>query len=724
MNDFPDIAPINNLRFYWKYRDENGKIVALVIRYDDLSGSKKKWFHQYRLLENGKWEEGAATPSPIFGLDSLSKHDSKQKVYIFEGEKCATAAHHLGLSALTSMMGSSQAQYADWAILAKFRHITEFVLVPDNDQTGKKYIEAVSAALAKACPQAKLSVCQLSYLNKGDDLVDWIKLQPSCPAEWNGFESIDEPYSAYLRLALEECVHQNLVDAGLYFEKKASQTITFENDPEIIQQELCDVLPCPVDTLPADFVVWIKSLAEEMQIQEDYLVATLFVALGSLIGRKRGLKLRKENRWFEHPNLWGLLIGSPSMMKSPAMSAVLGQLEALADNAAKAHSISFKAYEKDQELWKIRNKACEEVYKKTIKESLEDKLKPQPQASIKFHGEDCPIPPKKRRYKTNDSTTEKMGELLIENPQGLLLYRDEIAGWLNSFEKNGREGDRQFFLEGWSGKVSFDVDRIGRGSLHIPALCISILGSIQPGPLAQYVSSAVHGGCGDDGFIQRFQIIVWPDPKKTWELSKRCASPQIECSVQKSFERLNLLSFDPEGNPILLLFTDDAQNIFDQWQETLEKRTRSGDLPSHLEAHFSKYKKLLPALCLILEHLSQSVNEMNPQTVTALSLKVAIRWLDYFESHANRMYGSSANMVPKAANNLIERLRCGDIKEPFTARDVYHGKHWSGLSTPKQVEEVLEYLEEKNYLAGKAVKTPGRPTFKYWVNPKIFEENV
>src|SRR4030095_6451295 len=74
------------------------------------------------------------------------------------------------------------------------------------------------------------------------------------------------------------------------------------------------------------------------------------------------------------------------------------------------------------------------------------------------------------RFYTNDSTVEKLGALLNENPAGLLLIRDELAGWLRTLEKPGREGDREFFLEAWNGVGDFYVDRIGRGTLHIPAL--------------------------------------------------------------------------------------------------------------------------------------------------------------------------------------------------------------------------------------------------------------
>jgi hypothetical protein len=110
-----------------------------------------------------------------------------------------------------------------------------------------------------------------------------------------------------------------------------------------------------------------------------------------------------------------------------------------------------------------------------------------------------------QRYVTQDATVEKLGELLQENPNGMLLMRDELAGWLSALERPGREGEREFYLEGWNGTGSFTVDRIGRGTLHIPALIISVLGGIQPGKLERYLKEATAGGGGADGLLQRFQ---------------------------------------------------------------------------------------------------------------------------------------------------------------------------------------------------------------------------
>jgi hypothetical protein len=67
-------------------------------------------------------------------------------------------------------------------------------------------------------------------------------------------------------------------------------------------------------------------------------------------------------------------------------------------------------------------------------------------------------------------------------------------------DRRGHENDRAFYCEAWNGTGAYTYDRIGRGTLHIRAACVSVLGGIQPGPLERYLRD-VFGGRGDDGLI-------------------------------------------------------------------------------------------------------------------------------------------------------------------------------------------------------------------------------
>src|SRR5215212_3121423 len=158
-----------------------------------------------------------------------------------------------------------------------------------------------------------------------------------------------------------------------------------------------------------------------------------------------------------------------------------------------------------------------------------------------------PEEPVLKRYKTEDATVEKISEILLENPRGILVHRDELSGWLRNLDKQGREGDRSFYLEAWNGTGSFDVDRISRGSLHVPALCLSILGSIQPGPLSTYVYQATKGEKGDDGLLQRFQLLVWPDPHPTWRNVDRWPDIEAKNRAYEVFRRLDALNPEDLG---------------------------------------------------------------------------------------------------------------------------------------------------------------------------------
>lgn len=716
MKELPLIVPKQSLTHWWEYQDANNQPLAIVARYD-AQGEKKR-FHQFTLDSQGKWIEGARTPSPIFGVDSLPKDHFEGFVYIFEGEKCAQAAQYLGLAALTSMMGSCQGHLGDWAILANYRHVKKFVLVPDNDDPGKKYMQIVYNEVKKACPQAEVIVCELPINKRGGDFVDWIKVQSSCPPDWDGFTPLYDPYCEYVKGAFEIAVPTNSITAEDYFTTISSCPVIFDSEPEPIEEVLSEVLPCPAHTLPSKITIWMQGIADQMQIPIDFLAVPFIVYTGSLIGRKRALELRLNSGWIEFPNLWGMLIGRPSVMKSPAMEATIKPLTALACNALRLFEFESKAHKIKLDAWKIKKKGTEEVYKKSFKESLGDKTNPP----LEFSCEAPPKEPKRKRYKTDDPTVEKLGEILIENPQGILLYRDELSGWLHSFQKNGRENDRQFYLESWSGKKDFDVDRIGRGSLHVPSLFLSICGGIQPGPLSQYVHSTIKGGAGDDGLLQRFSVMIWPDVKSDWELVDGFDAKAKETEVTQVFEHLNKLAFDDKDNPIVLNFTNEAQEVFDEWQKTLELRLRSGSLPNHLEAHFAKYKKLLPALCLILEHLKLATSGSYPEVITLDTLKSCLIWVEYLESHALRIYGSGSNAIPQAALELLRHIKKKDIAEPFSVRDVYYRHHWSGLSTSNEVEEALDYLIDKGYLRCAKVETNGRPSQKYWVHPKVFEE--
>lgn len=165
-------------------------------------------------------------------------------------------------------------------------------------------------------------------------------------------------------------------------------------------------------------------------------------------------------------------------------------------------------------------------------------------------------------------------------------------------------------MTAWNGNDGYTFDRVERGTVHIEHACISLLGGTQPGVLSEYVRDVHKAKTGGDGFIQRFSMTAWPDIKPEWEHVDERADSEARENAWNAFDRLNELTqtsakagTDRYDDLPYLHFDGRAQGIFNDWLGALEKLLRGGELAPERNSHFSKYRKLVPALAL-LNHLA------------------------------------------------------------------------------------------------------------------------
>ena len=199
-------------------------------------------------------------------------------------------------------------------------------------------------------------------------------------------------------------------------------------DPKPIIAELKPVPAFDAETLlPNVLRAWIIDEAERMPCSPDFIAAAALVALGSIIGARCAIKPKGRDSWLVVPNLWGGIVGDPSAKKSPAWGAALKPLDRLIAKALEAHRAALADYETDKVVFEAHKDAIEG----RIKEAAKMPSKGDPASIAKGTADTrraAPEAPTLRRYKTNDSTVEKLGELLRENPAGLLVLRDEPVG--------------------------------------------------------------------------------------------------------------------------------------------------------------------------------------------------------------------------------------------------------------------------------------------------------
>ncbi|MGH8584658.1 MAG: YfjI family protein [Gammaproteobacteria bacterium] len=494
-----------------------------------------------------------------------------------------------------------------------------------------------------------------------------------------------------------------------------------------IQAPLWPVPAFPEQVLLPDALrAWIMDESWRMPCQTDFIAAAALVSLGAVIGARCAIKPKPKDDWLVVPNLWGGIVGPPSAKKSPAITAATKPLGRLVAKAVEAHKADMEDFEAKKVVFHAKKEAIEARIKAVAKNSRKGSLDSLAM-ELQGHRKEPPVEPILHRYKTNDTTVEKLGELLRDNPTGLLVLRDELVGLLASWEREGHESDRAFYLEGWNGTEGYDTDRIKRGSILIPNHCVSVFGGIQPDKLTAYLEQATHA-LANDGMLQRFQLLVYPDPCP-WEWRDRFPNKIARDRAFDVFEAL--ADFDPVAwgaGPAdnfnkfpHFRFDDAAQEIFIEWDTDLHRSKLPAEEDPLIAQHLAKFDKLMPALALIL-HLVECAATGQRGPVTKEAALRAAAWCEYLETHTRRCYGLLTDDGLRSAQALADKVRQGSLADGFTARDVRRNQ-WRYLTTEEAVQVALGWLEDEGWLRSEATggvgPGSGRRTIHYAVNPKV-----
>ena len=91
--------------------------------------------------------------------------------------------------------------------------------------------------------------------------------------------------------------------------------------------------PFDYQCLPETLGPWIKDIAERMQCPPDFPAVGAMIALGSVLGRKIGIRPKRRDDWVEIANLWGCIIARPGLLKTPALQQALVHLRRLVAKA-------------------------------------------------------------------------------------------------------------------------------------------------------------------------------------------------------------------------------------------------------------------------------------------------------------------------------------------------------------------------------------------------------
>jgi hypothetical protein len=312
----------------------------------------------------------------------------------------------------------------------------------------------------------------------------------------------------------------------------------------------------------------------------------------------------------------------------------------------------------------------------------------------------------------------QLGAILADAaPKGVVVMRDEIAGWLLSLNQYNDAG-RAFWIEAYGGRP-YRVERVKLPEpLIIPRLAVSVHGSIQPEKLAELFREA------DDGLLARF-LWTWPNPLE-FRLSRR--APGVQFAIE-ALDRLRLLDLRPAHGdapamPIYVPLTETALPALEEFAREMQgKQEEAGGL---LRSAYGKARGVAIRLALVLVFLRWCAEGGMTPPPDAIPegafLDACDLTSDYFMATAARVYGDAAATPDQRRAATLARWIWKTRPAVVHVRTMQREVRLPGLTSAEPIHAACAELIEAGWLkAPGRAGILGRPAARYAVNPTITE---
>jgi hypothetical protein len=561
----------------YEYDDAQGLTMFLVVRLVDEAGNKS--FRQCRAVGFDRWRLGLERlQTVIYRLPRVRRAVAEgAPVFICEGEKDVQTLELLGLSATTNPMGAGKWRESHSQSL---KGVSRVVLFPDNDEPGRLHMASVAESLQRV--GISVQMVDLPGLPEKGDVTDWVALGGTREE----LETLIER-AGVLPVAIETCAA----------------------DVEGRGPGLARPMPFPLLALPDSLAAFVSDAAAAFQCPVDYLAVPVMAVASAAIGASRAIRLRSG--WVEACRLFAAIVAPPGSTKTPALGLVMRPYHEFQMQCDEVYRQERKAFDADMAL--LEGERGRKGSQRELRQDLEA--------------------PVHRCLLTSDATREALGDLLSKSNRGVLLYADELTGWvagLNQY-RGGRGNDRQFFLSVWSGQPIY-VHRKSSLPVHVYNPFLSVIGCIPPDMLPLLAD----GRGREDGFLHRI-LFAYPEPLEPGAWAEVELSDNVIDGWRQTVRRLHELESDPAEGAVVLDLTDCGKRTWVLLFNEHRKRRAGGDLAPQMMGPLAKMESYAARLALVVHLLREACGE-RVDGIDEQSVAAGWALVDYFAAHAERIY--------------------------------------------------------------------------------------
>lgn len=324
----------------------------------------------------------------------------------------------------------------------------------------------------------------------------------------------------------------------------------------------------------------IKTYTAVMQVPQDYFTCSMFSVASTLIGNKVTVW---NGTYPNNPNIWLILVGNSGIGKSAPIKMLMQPI-------ADTQNDNYEQYKSEMREWR------------------------------KCKDEDKPDKPHLKQFYVSDTTPEGLYKVLAENPNGLLLYRDEIKGFFDDMGRYNKSGEESNYLSIWDG-TTVTINRKNDEPLYIKHPFLSMIGGTQPGLLKQMFSERLL----QSGFLQR---ILFCYPEATFSHYSNKQLPQT-CQVTWNDYCHKLMQI-PQCT---LTLDGGAAKLYETYYNELQDKMPSAD-----EYVISMYNKLQISVLKwsVVAHFLG--DDMDVAEVTENDMGYSVDCMEYFERNWMKVY--------------------------------------------------------------------------------------
>lgn len=484
-----------------------------------------------------------------------------------------------------------------------------------------------------------------------------------------------------------------------------------------------EILPSfPVDALPKVLKDYVASVAESTQTSIDMAAAGVLAVISACM--RNLYKVEGKSDWWEPTNIYVLIVAEPSERKTAVISLLKKPIDEFVGEYNKEHKVEFEMSKAvKQRLENTKNRLISATKKKgapdTPAEDFNDKLQEVIEQLVNFKEQ------KPMRIYVDDTTPEKLVEILSENNNAISIISSEggifdvLSGTYSS------KVNIDVFLKAYSGE-RITVDRIMRDSVIIDDACLTILLTVQPVVISDFMSNKKFR---HRGLTARF---LYTNPKS--QVGERSFySLPIDPNLYEHYKNViyNILSENRSSTPNLIKLTDEAKSVLTVFYDWVEERLAGefsvyGDWIGKLVGNTLRLAGILARASIIKKDVGEAFLESDrPVEIDKHIMENAVEIGKYFFLHAVSSYSAmGVHSEFKSALKALEKIR-SNKEEKITRRGLMRICRW--ISGAEEAQSILDTLEDCGYVRIVTVENAdrargGRPkNAVYAVNPSLFK---